>query len=157
MAPQPKKRAAAKKRPAGAPAKPSNEVSKEAAKILAECSFQTALGLERAAANDPTKRSYSLDNDARDYWLTKHLRTIPNALKNPKNKWTVDRQFVLPQARDLGRIAMENALADAINSHSAGITVTKDHVKGASIAIAKGPICVAAKKGKLGSGPYCPE
>jgi hypothetical protein len=132
-------------------------ISPEASSVLAECSFFTALGLERQAATETPKRPFALDPDARSYWLKKHLKTIPAALKNPKNKWATDRQFVLPQAEQLGTIAMTNAMNDPINKGTPGIKVTKAHVKAASQTIAHGPVCVAARTGRLGSGPYCPE
>jgi hypothetical protein len=112
--------------------------------------------MDRQAATDPKKRPYALEEKARVYWLSKHIKTIPAALKDKKNQWATDRQFVLPQAKELGRIAMTEAMNDPRNQSTAGITVYFENVKAASKAIATGRICVAARSGKLGSGPYCP-
>jgi hypothetical protein len=138
-------------------AKAVNAISELAAAILAECSFRTAIGMDREAATDSKKRPYAMEEAARGFWLKKHMKTIPAALTDPNNNWDVDRQFVLPQAEELGKIAMSNALADPINNGTAGITVTKAHVKAASKTISTGRICTAARTGRLGSGPYCPE
>ena len=134
-------------------------LSLEAAEIFAETAFFTAQGMERRMAANGGGRAYVLTPEARDYWLTRHARSIPHALKKFKPSWKKDRSIVLPMAQQLGERAADHAIADAGTDNP--IQVLKKHVQAASLEVAADPHCRSARikaagpSSGGGSGIYC--
>jgi hypothetical protein len=95
-------------------------------KVFAETAFFTGAGMQSAMGGRP----YALTPEARDYWLDKHAKTIPIALKRKTADWETDRTIVIQQAINLGAFAAQFALKDA--KPTGIVTVDVQHVQAAS-------------------------
>ncbi len=112
-----------------------------AAQILAECAFAVAQGMERAMATDAQHRPYAMLPEARDFWIAKHMKSIPQALLKYRLNWSHVRKGALLMATLLGRRAAELAMASA---GDATIEVRKAHVSAASVEVKNDPRCFNA-------------
>jgi hypothetical protein len=131
------------------------DFTKKAAVVLGECALAVGRGMEREMQKDPKRRPHVLNDDARDYWVKYHLKSIPKAFANYGTgaNWPKQRAAVTLMAELLGAAAAQFATADVLNQNSTVIQVTLDHVKDASATVRGDKRCVGAKK--AGQGIYC--
>lgn len=122
---------------------------KSEVKVIAELAFYTGIGVGLEAAGAVV----SMDCDARDFWLKRHMKAIPKALKIDKGQWRRRRRFVVPVAVELGRCATR--LAKKSRPKSQDIRIEEDHVVEASRIISDGDACKAAKGEVRIFGGYC--
>jgi hypothetical protein len=128
----------------------ADNVSVDTARVLAELAFFVGKGVQKATG----ARLNVFDTEAREYWVDKHLKSIPIALARAAKKGeTFDdhRSVVTAEAKKLGRIAAELALADDPTGNP--VVIKLEHVKEASKRVNEGEACQAAST--AGGGGYC--
>ena len=131
------------------------DFSRKAAIVLGECAFAVGRGMEREMGKHSKRPTYVLNDDARDYWIEYHLKSIPKAFKKygAAASWPKQRPIVTAMAELLGATAAQYAVADAVNAGSPVIQVTVAHVTRATESIRNNRRCVRARVG--GRGIYC--
>jgi hypothetical protein len=128
----------------------TGNVSVETARVLAELAFFVGKGVQAVAG----ARLSKMETEAREYWIARHLRSIPIALERAaQHGETFDdhRAVVTAEAEKLGRIAVELALAAAPGSNP--VVITLEHVTEASHQVNTGDACQKAQR--AGAGGYC--
>lgn len=119
------------------------------AKVIAECAFHTARGLEQALGS----REYFVSDKAMQFWLDRYSRSIRVAMRRPTADWDGrDRNTVLARCAMLGATTASLAMETAPGTGM--IEVTVDHAQVAARRVARDKTCRAARL-KAGAGGYC--